>query len=146
MLHNWFVLQLTNHYTKDSAWFQGNRSLAHYALAVREYLSKDFGNIRLAVGCQFWPVHLTGHLIAQTCQCVINYLWRFLKEVAAKQCYHTNEDLKQAVRLAFQSVSLQRLWKMSHRTQSKIILCHENGGAEKNSLDTKGLYHMLQNI
>jgi hypothetical protein len=54
-----------------------------------------------------------------------NSLWGFKKEIVAQQHYQTTDDLKQAVRLAFNRVTPQMLRKMSHRTWRRIILCHE---------------------
>jgi hypothetical protein len=62
-------------------------------------------------------------------------LWGLKKEIVAQQRYQTTDDLKQAVRLAFNRVTPQMLRKIPHRTWRRIILCHENDGAQTDPLD-----------
>jgi hypothetical protein len=45
------------------------------------------------------------------------------------------QDLKQAVSLASQRVTPTNVPEMFHRELRRIILCHENGVAQKNPLD-----------
>jgi hypothetical protein len=57
------------------------------------------------------------------------YSCKHIKEVFAQQRYQTTDDLKQEVRRAFNRVTPQMLWSMSHRTWRRIILYHENDEA-----------------
>uniref|UniRef100_UPI00358E1B5E netrin-1-like n=1 Tax=Myxine glutinosa TaxID=7769 RepID=UPI00358E1B5E len=62
---------------------------------------------------------------------------RFHKDCCTTRC-KTTDDLKQATRLPFDRITPQMLQKMSRRTWRKIILCHDDDGAQggpKLSLD-----------
>jgi hypothetical protein len=58
-----------------------------------------------------------------------------VKQIVAQQRYPTTDDLKQAVRRAFNRVTPQTPRNVSHRTWRRIIVCHENGGAQTDTLD-----------
>jgi hypothetical protein len=135
ILQNWFVTQLENLGIKDDAWFQHGGAPAHYALAVREYLSEVFWDRWIGHGSPVLPAPLDWSPRSPDLSTCDNSLWSFIKEIVAQQRYRTTDDLKQAVRLVFNRVTPQMLWKMSHRTWCRIILCHENDGAQMDPLD-----------
>jgi hypothetical protein len=49
--------------------------------------------------------------------------------------YGTTEQLNEAVRTAFQSLTPQMLRKINHRTWRRIILCAKNNGAHTDVID-----------
>jgi hypothetical protein len=58
-----------------------------------------------------------------------------VNKIVAQQRYQTTDNLKQAVRRAFNRVTLKMLRNMSHRTWRRIILCHENDGGQTDTPD-----------
>jgi hypothetical protein len=86
MLQNWFVPQLENLGIKDDAWFQHDGAPAHYALTVREYLSKAFWQ-----GAALSNSRDTRSPNMSQCD---NSPSGLLRETVALQCYQTTEALK----------------------------------------------------
>lgn len=136
MLRTWFVPQLEELGILNGVWFQQDGAPAHYAISVREYLAEVFRNRWIGRGSALLPAPLAWPPRSPDLSTCDNSLWGFIKECVAQQRYETTNDLKEAVRMAFARISPQMLRTMSHRTWRKIILCHENEGAQTDPLDT----------
>ncbi|KAJ4440271.1 hypothetical protein ANN_08410 [Periplaneta americana] len=70
-------------------------------------------------------------------QCVREWaqmLWGFIKSIVAQERYDITDELKDAMRYAFQQITPAMLRRMSHRTLC-IILCEENDGGHIDPLD-----------
>jgi hypothetical protein len=64
-----------------------------------------------------------------------SYPCKNIKQTVTQQRYQTTGDLKQAVRRALNLVTPQMHRNMSHRTWRGIVLCHENDGAQMDTVD-----------
>ena len=111
-------------------------SSAHYALAVGSYLSAIFWQCWNGRGSPVLSDPLDNPPRRLDMSPCYNSLWGLIKETPAQKPYHTTQDVEQTVRLASIRVTPHIFPKMSHRTQRGIILCHENGGAQTELLDT----------
>ncbi|KAJ4442792.1 hypothetical protein ANN_04385 [Periplaneta americana] len=64
-----------------------------------------------------------------------NALWGHIKQKVAQNRYQTTEELKDAVRNVFASITPTMLRKISHRSWKQIILCHENNSVQTDPLE-----------
>jgi hypothetical protein len=135
MLREWFVPQLHVLGIDDGYWFQQDGVPPLFALAVREYINHIFpgrwiGRVSEAAPASLpWPPRSPD---LTTCD---NALWDIVKQKVSQNRYGTTEQLKEAVRTAFQSLTPQMLRNMNHRTWRRIILCAENNGAQTDVTD-----------
>jgi hypothetical protein len=112
------IPELENLYIREDAWSQQDGVLAHFTIAVREYVDE--------VCPEHWIRHWSS-VFPAACDWspyspAISTWGNSLREIVACQCYEMTDDIREAVRLNLNCVTPQMLQKISHRTWQKIIL------------------------
>ena len=135
MLQTWFLPLFRERVIEETCWFQQDGAPAHYAITVRECLNEVFSGRWIGRGSPVLPAPLGWPPRSPDLTTYNNSLWGFIKGIVSQSRYNTTDELKDVVRQAFRQVTPARLRKMSHRTWRRIILCHENDGAQTDLLD-----------
>lgn len=136
MINDWLIPQLRNARIQNNVWFQQDGAPAHFALAVRQRLTAVFGNRWIGRGSVNHPAPLPWPPRSPDLTTPDNALWGYIKEKVRRQRYVTTDDLQNAVRVAFQTVTPEMLHQMSTRTWRRIQLCSDHGGTHTDVFDS----------
>ena len=108
---------------------------SHFARTVRARLDQLFPNRWIGRGSTQTPAPLPWPARSPDLTTPDNALWGFVKEQVRRRRYSTDDELKNAIRAAFQLVTPQMLLRMNTRTWRRIKLCYEHGGTHTDILD-----------
>ena len=105
MINDWLIPQLRNAGIQKDVWFQQDGAPAHFTLAVRQRLDEVFGNRWIGRGSDNHPEPLPWPPRSPDLTTPDNALWGYINEKVRRQRYVTTDDLQNAVRAAFQTVT-----------------------------------------
>lgn len=135
MLNEWLFPQLRATGLMETVTFQQDGATPHFALSVRRCLNQVFPNRWIGRGSDNAPAPLPWPPRSPDLTTPDNALWGIIKEEVRKHRYTTNDQLKEAVRAAFTTITPDLLKRMNKRTWRRINLCVENGGMHTDVLD-----------
>lgn len=135
MINTWLLPELTARGLADIITLQQDGAPPHFAVAVRTRLNELFPNRWIGRGSRDLPAPFPWPPRSPDLTTPDNALWGIIKEEVRKKRYVNNDQLKDAVRIAFQNINPVMLQRMSRRTWRRINLCIEHGGIHTDIVD-----------
>lgn len=109
---------------RQTMWFQQDGAPAHRTLAVRTHLNATYHNKWIGIGSQVheWPAR------SPDLTPIDFFLWGTVKDQVFARAPTTMEDMKERIRIAFASITVQTLERVRLSFRDRINMCiRENG-------------------